>query len=371
MMPKILATGVLLPAATWLFAADAETPTSAEFCGRCHRAIHEAWKQSAHAGAMESRLFQDALELAEAEGGSQARQLCLQCHSPVGSRLGDYGLRLKISWEGVTCDFCHSIRQVIWSGVSPQAQVEFSLVKMGTIKDAASGAHGSEYSALHGTAEVCAPCHEYTNAHGLAVLATYTEWKGSPAAAAGQVCQSCHMTRVAGDVVDPRIQRSRDARVNLHSMPGSRSLQQLTRAIAARLDAVRQGDQVLVTVQLHNRAAGHRLPSGSPVRRLNLTVRIEGYDGSRAEQQRVYTRRVADPQGRELSFEHRVFLKGARELADNRLKPDERRTEHFLFPLPARVKASVKATLAYYYSPMARDEQDQRVVFLTLQRLLP
>ncbi len=371
MTPSKLAACMLWLAATDVLSALPDAPASAEFCGRCHRAIYEAWKQSAHAVAMESRLFQDALELAEAEGGSQARKLCLQCHSPVGSRLGDHALRLKVSWEGVTCDFCHSLRQVAWTGGNPQARVEFSLLKSGTIQQAASGAHGTEFSPLHATAEVCAPCHEYTNSQGFSVLQTYTEWKASPAAASGQACQSCHMTRIAGDVVDPRIQRSREARINLHSMPGSRSLQQLTRAIAARLDAVRQGDQVLVTVQLHNRAAGHRLPSGSPVRRLNLVVRVEGYDGSRAEQERTYTRRVADVQGRELDFEHLVFLRGARELSDNRLKPDERRTEQFAFPLPASVKATVKVSLAYYYSPMARTEQDQRVVFLSLQRLLP
>jgi hypothetical protein len=52
-------------------ATDWEWPASAEVCGRCHRAIHEAWKESAHARAMESRLFQDALELAE-QGGRLA-----------------------------------------------------------------------------------------------------------------------------------------------------------------------------------------------------------------------------------------------------------------------------------------------------------
>jgi hypothetical protein len=39
-------------------------PSSAELCGDCHRAIFDGWKKSAHATAMESRLFQDALKLA-------------------------------------------------------------------------------------------------------------------------------------------------------------------------------------------------------------------------------------------------------------------------------------------------------------------
>src|SRR5207249_3000740 len=91
---------------------DMEAPASAEVCGRCHRAIADAWKTSAHAQAMESRLFQDALEVAEQRFGSGARKTCLKCHSPIAVQVGDLSLRRKVSWEGVTCDFCHSVRDV-------------------------------------------------------------------------------------------------------------------------------------------------------------------------------------------------------------------------------------------------------------------
>src|SRR6266852_3718913 len=50
---------------------DLESPTSAEFCGRCHQAILGAWRLSAHAQAMESRLFQDALEAAKVLGDTR------------------------------------------------------------------------------------------------------------------------------------------------------------------------------------------------------------------------------------------------------------------------------------------------------------
>jgi hypothetical protein len=71
---------------------------------------------------------------------------------------------------------------------------------------------------------VCAPCHEYRNSLGFAVLSTYSEWKASPHAKAGKQCQTCHMSRVAGDVVDPKVQRSTLAKINLHQMPGSHSI---------------------------------------------------------------------------------------------------------------------------------------------------
>src|SRR5713101_5127330 len=102
---------------------DLESPTSAEFCGRCHQAILGAWKLSAHAQAMESRLFQDALEAAETQFGASARRTCLKCHAPIAVDKGDLQLRNKTSWEGVTCDYCHSIRDVSLAGANPKPVV--------------------------------------------------------------------------------------------------------------------------------------------------------------------------------------------------------------------------------------------------------
>jgi Cytochrome c554 and c-prime len=73
--------------------ADMTPPASAELCGRCHRGIHEAWKTSSHSQAMESRLFQDALALAEGDFGVEARKTCLECHAPIAVKIGD--LRLE------------------------------------------------------------------------------------------------------------------------------------------------------------------------------------------------------------------------------------------------------------------------------------
>ena len=77
-------------------AVQLDPPSSAELCGRCHRAIFEAWKTSSHAQAMESRIFQDAMELAETEFGANGRKTCLKCHSPVGVAVGDWNLQKKI-----------------------------------------------------------------------------------------------------------------------------------------------------------------------------------------------------------------------------------------------------------------------------------
>ena len=78
-----VACALLVFYSTATLAVELKPPSSAELCGDCHRAIFEGWKRSAHATAMESRLFQDALEGAEADFGVQTRKTCLACHAPV------------------------------------------------------------------------------------------------------------------------------------------------------------------------------------------------------------------------------------------------------------------------------------------------
>jgi Cytochrome c554 and c-prime len=350
---------------------DLKPMSSAEFCGRCHRAIVDSWKSSAHARAMESPLFQDVLEMAENETGSGVRKVCLGCHSPVSIHSGDVAMRQKVSWEGVTCDYCHSIREVTEEGLNPKVLVEYTLVKSGPLKDASSMAHGTVFSPVHQSSRVCAPCHDYRNALGFPVLTTYTEWKASRYAKEGKNCQSCHMYSVAGDVVDPRIQRSSLSKINLHQMPGSHSLEQLTRTIKSRLTTAREGDKLQVSVEVTNQAAGHYVPTGSPLRQLRLVVQADSYDGKHLSEQRVYQRVIADQSGKPIQRESVAFVQGAKVVLDTRLAPSESRKEVFSFAIPRGVKTVVKATLKYFYSPMARSESQKEVTFLTMSQLVP
>ena len=357
-------------AAASLTAQTLDKISSAEFCGRCHRAIHEAWKTSSHARAMDSPLFQDALEAAASEFGAAARNTCLSCHSPLAQQLGDTTLQRKVSWEGVTCDYCHSIREVTLGAANPKARLEFNLIKSGPLKDAVSGAHGTVFSEVHTNATVCAPCHEYRNAQGFPVLTTYSEWQKSRYWKEGRQCQSCHMSAVKGEVVDPKFQRVATSKINLHQMPGSHSIDQLNSTIKASIQTSREGGQIKVKVTVSNTAAGHFVPTGSPLRQLVLEVRADAYNGKHLRDERVYRRVVADAQGKEIEREHIAFLKAAKVLSDTRLAPDEKRVEQFAFNIPQGVAAQVKAALIYYYSPMASTESQKRVTFLTMSRLV-
>ena len=359
---------LLFLAPAW--AADLPTPASAELCGRCHRAIFEAWKDSSHSRSMESWLFQDALELAEADFGRGARRTCLRCHSPVGVALGDISLDRKVSWEGVSCDYCHSLRSVSTAGANPKANVDFSLVKTGPLKDASSMAHGTEYSEVHSSAAACAPCREYQNVLGFPLLTTFSEWKKSRYAKEGKQCQTCHMYRVAGQVVDPKISRSSLAKINLHQMPGSHSVTQLTKAITAQMSATRKDNNLIVVVTISNREAGHYVPTGSPLRQLTLEVHADGGAGYEFREERLFRRVVADANGTPVIKEHVAFLKSAKVLSDTRLAPDEKRMETFSFPIPPGIQTQLTANLRYYYSPMARTDSQKQVKFLSMSRLV-
>ncbi|MBI3664639.1 MAG: hypothetical protein HY236_00170, partial [Acidobacteria bacterium] len=131
------------------------------------------------------------------------------------------------------------------------------------------------------------------------------------------------------------------------------------------------GGALLVKVVLTNRGGGHMVPTGSPLRRLHLEVRVNSADGKSYQQDRVYRRTVADAQGREIQREHQVFMLAAKEVADTRLKPEEQRVENFSFPVPRGVSATVRALLWYYYSPLAQIEQQKKVNFFALAQYAP
>lgn len=346
-------------------------PASAEICGDCHRAIAEGWKRSAHAAAMESRLFQDSLKAAAEEFGPEARKVCLACHAPIASLVGDWQLDRKVSWEGITCDYCHSIREVAESTGGFKAKVEFSQLKSGPSRGSESPAHGTAYSAVHTSALTCAVCHEYRNAQGFAVITTYSEWKESPAGKADQACQICHMYLVKGAVVDPRVRRESSHMLNLHDIPGSHSVEQLNRALKARLTAVRSGDRVDVSVRLANEGAGHALPTGSPMRRLILEVTAKPYGEDALREERILTRVLADADGKILEREHAAFLKAAKVVSDTRLGPGEVRNETFSFALPRGKQIRVDAAVYYHHSPTARPELSKRVKFLEMTQIVP
>jgi hypothetical protein len=144
----------------------------------------------------------------------------------------------------------------------------------------------------------------------------------------------------------------------------------LNKAVSLRMRTRRDGNELVAEVELENRGAGHSIPTGSPLRRIELEVEMAAR-GQSLHQERVYQRQVADAKGDQIFREELVFLSAVRELSDTRLKPGEKRQEVFRFPLSASESARVYARLWYHYSPQERSAAAQRVKFLLLPQYEP
>jgi hypothetical protein len=344
--------------------------TSAEECGRCHRDIYRYWKASLHAQAADDPRFQTVFtKLKEESGRTDLDGLCLRCHAPALLHGQDAKWERKVSWEGVTCDFCHSVRNVTSDAKAPFV-LDVGLIKSGPLRDAQPTVHGARYADAFASSMICNPCHQFTNEKGLDVLSTYSEWQSSPYPARSITCQSCHMRNTSGKVVDPKVLRVASSSVNLHEMPGGHSVTELNRALLAVIASERHGNTVDVTVQVSNRGAGHRLPTGSPLRTIVMVVQVDSGTGKAQTATRTYGRVVVDDNNQEAQDEATVWLRGTRVVRDDRLAPSERRVEKFSFPMPANTPVRSVAKFYYRYSPEVPGKTESGQPFLSVSSWL-
>lgn len=346
------------------------TITSSDHCGSCHVDIYKTWKDSAHADALEGSPFLEAYRDAVRRQGPDVSEVCLRCHAPVVEVNRDYALDQRITWEGVSCDVCHSLEKVDLSHGTPRNVWAFGPVKRGPIRDAAPLAHEVEYSELHETSLGCAGCHEYRNGDGLLVLSTFSEWQASQAARDGVPCQACHMGRTRARVVDPRVHRETGAEINLHDVPGGHSLDQLHKALRVKLDPRREGDELFLRVSLENRGAGHAVPTGMPGRKVILQVTMRDTHGNSGEASRVYARLFRDASGDTIVRDGDCFARGVQLEEDSRIGADEERIEEFRFPVAVSATAFLTLKLIYEHSPMGDDENRIRLTFYSEDRTL-
>lgn len=343
---------------------------SSDSCGACHKDIYRMWRSSAHANAMEDPRFRAAHRDTESREGAAVARICLRCHAPLAEISRDTELALHSTWEGVSCEVCHSISAVDAVEGGFKITYDPGPVKRGPIEDAASSAHQVRFSELHTSALVCAGCHEYANLDGTKILSTYSEWSASSAAKDGRTCQSCHMYETAADVVDPKIRRVSKP-VNLHEIPGGHSLEQLNKALSVRLEPVREGDEVRFKVRIANRGAGHAVPTGMPGRRVVLVVTSRAGAAAPQEARRTYEKSFVDTKGAAVTRDGAYFTKGVRMQSDTRIKADELREEVFRFAAPAAAGVTLEAKLVYEHNPTGTAEDARRITFFSETRFVP
>jgi hypothetical protein len=334
----------------------AEPYVSARECARCHQTIYSYWSESEHSRSASSPVYRAALDAAleGASDKSAVRRDCVWCHAPTALVTGDHALQRAITLEGVSCDFCHTVADVDLSRPDP-FDLQPGKVKRGPLEYAKSPYHETAYSALHKSSSLlCAACHEYTNARGVSVLSTYSEWASGPYPARGRTCQECHMPLVPGTTVGEGL-GSTQRRINLHRLVGGSEASRVRLGLDLRFGSLAVGaSSAEVEVVVTNANVGHSAPGGLSSKSLVLAVGVDTGSGELVHRmERVYRRELRDADGRTLAAVPDLFLKAAAVGEDTRIKQKEARSERFTVPLPESWRAIV-ARLEY------RDASDPR-----------
>ncbi|MBN1454370.1 MAG: hypothetical protein JW963_25360, partial [Anaerolineales bacterium] len=129
--------------------------------------------------------------------------------------------------------------------------------------------------------QFCAACH-FGVFWDTVVYNSYGEWLDSPYSDPrnGKTCQDCHMpspsildgemlTNVAPDTGG--VERNPLA-IHAHTQPGAADHTLLQNTAELDVTAMRDGDHLIVDVAVTNVAAGHHIPTDSPMRQIFLIV---------------------------------------------------------------------------------------------------
>jgi hypothetical protein len=305
--------------------------TTADACESCHASIVAEWRQSMHAHAMTSPVMvaqtnQVLKRVLEAQRAPDPREICVNCHGPLGAALTEQASLPLVSPiealgdprelnEGISCAVCHQ-----WNGKGRPGQaglarfgdgLEAGRVYYGPFADAVPNAfHRSEKSELFRRSDdLCQNCHNVSydrNGDGrivkgadLVLQTLYDEWRDY-AAAGGSSCIACHMPVVArtraADSATLVFEQDREAPARVthdHSFVAvdypleltqgqdelhARRLELLRRAASLQLEEgslrVERGE-LAFRVEVANTGTGHNLPGGFAfVRQMWLEVTL-------------------------------------------------------------------------------------------------
>jgi len=177
--------------------------SSPEECAECHPTHYDEWQRSMHAYAAKSPSFDVISAKTYRDTSGEIGTFCTGCHTPIGEAQGEPGwttaaTRSDISRSGISCDYCHTVKD---NGLVIGNQ-EFvdgpSHVKSGPYESDYTGAHATTKSDFIQSPEFCGGCHDVFKFPGLNIEQAYTEYVDSYAAEDGQSCQDCHMSPTPG-----------------------------------------------------------------------------------------------------------------------------------------------------------------------------
>ena len=226
---------------------------NAEYCGHCHKAAYNQWRQTAHSNSFRAPWYLKNVNALIDEKGVQFSRHCEGCHNPVALLSGDLsqGMPKKRPFEdeGITCSTCHSIQSTDATGTGSYVMGIPAVLTdekgdpiTRPVTDAEILAHLDRHSKavmrpLYKTAEFCAACHKAAiptsldDYKFLRAFSVYDEWQGASFTRqsplpfyrkdAVSTCQTCHMPRNDEGSDDPG---AKDGKFASHRWLGGNSL---------------------------------------------------------------------------------------------------------------------------------------------------
>ncbi len=284
---------------------DPANPTMG--CGHCMAPSFPEWSSSAHAGSATNSRF---LSVYNGTGLSGRFSVapgykldfpatagnCASCHAPGAAAnaplTSDMNTLTGVDREGVFCEFCHKIGEVVLDPATGRPREDapgvLSLrlyrpypgdqIFFGTLDDVTRRV---SYLPLEQRSQFCAPCHQAAF-HDTPIYQSFREWQESQYPAAGIECQTCHMPPGSSPtfVLPEQGGLARDpARLASHQDLGLKDLAFMQSTIAMTVTAHQTASAVWVGVTLHNFGAGHHVPTDSPLRNMILTAAAHDSQG--------------------------------------------------------------------------------------------
>lgn len=242
----------------------AEASLAPQACGTCHLVQWADWQTSLHSRTVGPGLLWQLRTFDQANGNA-----CLRCHAPLAEQRALTALErgwpnaptspppayvpAELHRQGLVCAACH-VRQHERYGPLPREgrpQPHPDLPHGGYVPDPAFS-----------DSRFCSTCHQFEpdgrRVNGKLLQDTYEEWRNSPAAAAGQTCQSCHMPQ------------------RRHLWRGVHDPEMVARGLRRELTVRRlDAQRIRVEVALTNAGAGHYLPT-YVVPKIQISLLLQG-----------------------------------------------------------------------------------------------
>ena len=273
-----------------------------ETCGSCHEEKLHDYQSSMMGKTPNDKVFQQFYAAVNAKGEAdgigfrafkpKGESDCASCHTPDVVLDAGHELALedaiKKGSNGISCDYCHTIKDVkviynpktqrydtrLWKMVT-RARGE---VKRGPLKDAKSPFHQTKFSPIHTKSEFCAACHN--NQEHLLSLDTYDSWKKAfDKGVVKQTCQQCHMPTggkdrpiAIGGPVRP------GSMIHRHFFHGGHNADMVKKAAVMKAKAFSDEHGLTVHVDVTNSGTGHTFPGAATLR--NVIVVIDAMDAN-------------------------------------------------------------------------------------------